>query len=179
MAKGIIALKCICWSGRTSTNSTPQPCTWWRTKRSLRPRLGRIANNNLFCPAPIQVAPSTWPATPFREDKAPVSQPPAAQRYRAKCNCQPIGCVGSQRSTRCRYEHDKNPSHGGSAVVRGGFGTDEPQEPAEILRILPVSSRRSPWFWKRESDEMNPHPHVSRRRSQSGTYADADRYAYA
>ena len=26
-----------------------------------------------------------------------------------------------------------------SAVVRGGFGTDEPQEPAEVLRILPVS----------------------------------------
>ena len=32
---------------------------------------------SLLCRAPIQAAPSTWPATPFREDKAPVPQPPA------------------------------------------------------------------------------------------------------
>ena len=33
----------------------------------------------LLCRAPIQAAPATWPATPFREDKRPVPQPPTGR----------------------------------------------------------------------------------------------------
>ncbi len=81
--------------------------------------------------------PPKGPVAPTRRALARVrlaATHPLVQRYRAKCDCSPIGYLGPLRLTRRCYEHDKDPGHG-STVLRGSCGTDELQQAAGVSTL--------------------------------------------